>query len=94
MSLSFHYHPLSSFCQKALIGLYELGVPFDKVLVDLGNEAERAALTKLWAMCRFPVLRDEARDVNVPETSIIQIRQILFLGGALSNQDFHAAGIC
>ena len=29
-----------------------------------------------------------------PETSIIQIRQILFLGGALSSEDFHAAGIC
>ncbi len=29
-----------------------------------------------------------------PETTIIQIRQILFLGGAFSNEDFHAAGIC
>jgi glutathione S-transferase len=71
MSLTFHYHPLSSFCQKALLGLYELAVPFDKLVVDLGNEVERAALMKLWPMCRFPVLRDEARDVNVPETSII-----------------------
>lgn len=71
MSLTFHYHPLSSFCQKALIGLYELGVPFDKLVVDLGNEVERAALMKLWPMCRFPVLRDEARNVNVPETSVI-----------------------
>jgi glutathione S-transferase len=71
MSLTFHYHPLSSFCQKALIGLYELGVPFDKLVVDLGNEGERAALSKLWPMGRFPLLRDEARAVNVPETSII-----------------------
>jgi glutathione S-transferase len=71
MSLTFYYHPLSSFCQKALIGLYELGVPFDKIVVDLSNDAERAALIKLWPMGRFPVLRDAARDVSVPETSII-----------------------
>jgi glutathione S-transferase len=71
MSLTFYYHPLSSFCQKALVGLYELGVPFEKRVVDLGNETERAVLSKLWPMCRFPVLRDEARDVNVPETTVI-----------------------
>jgi len=29
-----------------------------------------------------------------PNTTGIQIRQLLFFGGALSNQDFHAAGIC
>ena len=29
-----------------------------------------------------------------PNTSGIQIRQLLFFGGGLSNQDFHAAGIC
>ncbi len=29
-----------------------------------------------------------------PETEVIQIRQLLFFGGALINQDFHAAGIC
>ncbi len=27
-------------------------------------------------------------------TSGIQVRQLLFFGGALINQDFHAAGIC
>ena len=29
-----------------------------------------------------------------PNTTGIQIRQLLFFGGALINQDFHAAGIC
>ena len=29
-----------------------------------------------------------------PNTSGIQVRQLLFFGGALINQDFHAAGIC
>ncbi len=71
MSLTLHFHPLSSFCQKALIGLYELEIPFTKHQVDLSKEDERAALTKLWPMCKFPVLRDEAHGVTVPETSIL-----------------------
>jgi glutathione S-transferase len=71
MSLTLYYHPLSSFCMKVLIGLYELEVPFTKRLVDLGDEADRAAFTRLWPMARFPVLRDEARDLTIPETSII-----------------------
>lgn len=29
-----------------------------------------------------------------PNTSGIQVRSLLFFGGGLSNQDFHAAGIC
>jgi glutathione S-transferase len=40
-------------------------------MVDLGNEAERAALLKLWPIGKFPVLRDAARDRTVPESSII-----------------------
>ena len=40
-------------------------------MVDLGNAAERAALLKLWPIGKFPVLRDEARDRVIPESSII-----------------------
>jgi glutathione S-transferase len=71
MSLILHFHPLSSFCHKVLIGLYELGVPFEKHVVDLGNPAERDALLKLWPIGKFPVLEDVERGVTVPETSII-----------------------
>ena len=71
MTLTLHFHPLSSFCQKALVGLYELDVPFTKNLVDLSNATQRAALTKLWPMAKFPVLRDERRGVTVPESSIL-----------------------
>ena len=67
MSLTLHFHPLSSFCWKALIALYENDTPFTPNLVDLGNEAERAALLKLWPIGKFPVLRDDARDQTVPE---------------------------
>jgi glutathione S-transferase len=71
MSLKFYYHPLSSFCWKALIALYENDTPFTPVMVDLGNAEERAALLKLWPIGKFPVLGDEARDRVIPETSII-----------------------
>jgi glutathione S-transferase len=71
MSLTLHFHPLASFCWKALIALYENDIPFKPNLVDLGNPAERAALLELWPIGKFPVLRDEARDQTVPESSII-----------------------
>ncbi len=71
MSLTLYFHPLSSYCMKALVGLYELDVPFAKQLVDLANEAERAAFLKVWPMGKFPVLQDDARGLTVAESSII-----------------------
>ena len=71
MSLTLHYHPLASFCWKALIALYENDTPFTPKLVDLGNPAERAALLKLWPVGKFPVLQDDARGEIVPESSIV-----------------------
>jgi glutathione S-transferase len=71
MSLTLHFHPLSSFCWKALIALYEHDTPFIPNSVNLGDEAERAALLKLWPIGKFPVLRDETRDQTIPESSII-----------------------
>jgi glutathione S-transferase len=71
MSLTLHFHPLSSFCWKALIALYENEIAFTPNLVDLGNPAERAALQKLWGIGKFPVLSDHARGETVPESSII-----------------------
>ncbi|MGY4256826.1 glutathione S-transferase [Bradyrhizobium sp. USDA 4516] len=71
MSLTLHYHPLSSFCWKALIALYENGTPFTPNMVNLGDPAERAALLALSPIGRFPVLRDETRDETVPESSIV-----------------------
>ena len=71
MSLTLHFHPLSSFCWKALIALYEHDTPFTPNAVNLGDDAERAALLKLWPIGKFPVLRDDARDQTIPESSII-----------------------
>ncbi|MBR1203428.1 MULTISPECIES: glutathione S-transferase family protein [unclassified Bradyrhizobium] len=71
MSLTLHYHPLSSFCWKALVALYENGAPFTPNMVNLGDPTERAALLALSPIGRFPVLHDEARGEAVPESSIV-----------------------
>lgn len=71
MSLTLHFHPLASYCWKPLIALYENDIPFTPNQVDLGNPAERAVLVKLWGIGKFPVLRDDARNETVPESSII-----------------------
>src|ERR1700704_6600195 len=71
MSLTLHFHPLASYCHKALIALYENDTPFTPNIVDLSNESERAALLKLWPIGKFPVLRDDARNQTIPESTVI-----------------------
>jgi glutathione S-transferase len=71
MPLRLYYHPLSSFCWKTLIALCENDTPFTPVSVDLSNETERAALLKLWPIGKFPVMRDDAEDRTIPESSVI-----------------------
>jgi glutathione S-transferase len=71
MSLMLHFHPLSSFCQKALVALYENDTPFTPHLVDLGDTASAAAFKALWPIGKFPVLHDDARNWTVPESTII-----------------------
>ena len=71
MSLTLMFHPLSSFCHKVLIALYENDTPFTPQIVNLLDEGERTAFRKLWPIGKFPLLRDAARDWTVNELSII-----------------------
>jgi len=71
MSLRIYSHPLASFCHKALIALYENDTPFEPVLVDLADAASRAAFQAVWPMAKMPVLRDEARNRTVAESTIV-----------------------
>jgi glutathione S-transferase len=71
MSLKLYLHPLSSFCQKALIAFYENDTPFEPHIVNLGEEKSRADFLKMWPVGKFPLLRDEARDRTIPESTII-----------------------
>lgn len=67
--LTLHYHPLSSYCQKALIALDELGVGVDLRMLNLGDPAERAAFLALWPTGKMPLLEDAGR--VLPETTIL-----------------------
>ena len=71
MSLTLYYHPLSSYCHKVLIALFESGTAFDKRIINLGNARDRAELGAMWPFTRFPVIRDHLRDESVAESSII-----------------------
>jgi len=73
MSLTLFLHPLSSYCHKALIALYETGTPFTPHLVELQKPESRAAFKAIWPVGKFPVLRDETNGRVIPEsTSIIE----------------------
>ena len=71
MDLTLYYHPFSSYCQKALIALYETGTPVALRLIDLADPDQRAELEQLWPLVKFPVLRDQKRDATIPESSLI-----------------------
>jgi glutathione S-transferase len=71
MSLKLYFHPLASFCHKALIALYENDIPFEPVMVDLADERSSAAFRAVWPIAKMPVLRDEARGCTVAESTII-----------------------
>ena len=71
MALELHLHPLSSYCWKVLIALYEQGTAFTPVTVNLGDPAQRAAYMELSPFGKIPALRDTGRGAQVFETSII-----------------------
>jgi glutathione S-transferase len=71
MPFKLYYHPLSSFCQKVLIALYENDIPFDGEITDVVSAEGRAAFVQVWPIVKFPVLRDEATGQVVPESTII-----------------------
>jgi len=79
MSLTLYFHPLSCYCQKVLVALYENGTPFTPKLVNLGDPGERADFLALWPIGKFPLLADGAR--LVPESSVIIEYLALHHGG-------------
>lgn len=71
MSLTLYFHPFSSYCQKAVIALHENATPFTPKMINLGDPASSGELKRVWPMGKFPVLRDDARNETVPESSVI-----------------------
>lgn len=71
MGLTLHFHPLASFCWKALIAFYEKDVPFERTIVDFGDPQSADAFRTLWPMAKMPVLVDSDRNAVVAESTII-----------------------
>ena len=83
MSLILYFHPLSSFCWKPLIALYENGTAFTAKTIDLGAPDSRAELAAVWPMVKFPVLRDETKRRTIPEsTTIIEYLDLYYPGAS------------
>ena len=69
MSLELFMHPLSSYCHKVLIALYENEIPFEIKRVD--DPTVDRELERLWPLKHFPILRDRQRNRVIPESTII-----------------------
>jgi glutathione S-transferase len=69
-TLTLHAHPLSSYCWKVLVPLYENGTPFRLELIE-GPPKTHAAFTRMWPIGKMPVLEDRGRGQVLAETSII-----------------------
>ncbi|MCI4592444.1 glutathione S-transferase family protein [Sphingobium sp. BYY-5] len=67
--LQFFGHPFSSYCQKALIALYENDIAFTFRMIAPDHPDNGARLAELWPIGKFPVLGDQGRAVF--EASII-----------------------
>ncbi|GAA0870514.1 glutathione S-transferase family protein [Brevundimonas basaltis] len=92
MSLILWSHPYSAYGQKALVALYELGLPFEPRLVDHADEPVMAAFRALSPFARMPVLVDTAAGRTIHESSIvIEYLDRLGDGGRLLPADPEAA---
>jgi glutathione S-transferase len=69
MTLKLYAHPFSSYCQKALVALYENGTPFEWRLLSHENPQLFVEFAELWPLKRFPVLVDGDR--TIIEASLI-----------------------
>jgi glutathione S-transferase len=72
MTLRLFAHPLSSYCWKVLIPLYEAGTPFTFEMIQFGaQDGPVVEFMQRWPIGKMPLLRDEARNETVVESSII-----------------------
>ncbi len=87
MALTLHAHPLSSYCWKTLIALYEIGIPFENHLVDLGDAEARSQFLSLSPLGKMPALVDAGRGRTLYESSIVIEYVCLHYGGGLIPAD-------
>lgn len=71
MALTFYFHPLASYCHKALIALHENETEFSPHFLDLQDEKVRAEYAVISPLGKMPVLRDDERGRTVGEATIV-----------------------
>jgi glutathione S-transferase len=69
MTLLLYAHPLSSYCWKVLIPLYENGTAFEFRQLDQDHPENGAEFAALWPLAKMPLLVDDGR--AVAESSVI-----------------------
>lgn len=79
MAIQLYAHPFSSYCQKALIALYENATPFEYKQLDHGNAQIMAELAARWPFKKFPVLDDNGTVVR-EATIIVEYLQLHYPG--------------
>lgn len=82
MNLTLYAHPFSSYCQKAIIALYEHGLPFTLKRINDGDAGAEEEFAGRWPMLHMPLLADGTRDV-MEATIIIEYLE-RYRGTALS----------
>lgn len=68
--MNFYYHPISSYCQKVLVAMYEKCIAFDPQVVALMDPEKRAQFREVYPMGKVPLLVVD-EDHLIPESSII-----------------------
>lgn len=71
MALTLWYHPYAGYGQKAVIALYELGLPFERRVVDAQDADIMAEFHSLSPFAKMPTLVDDAAGRTLYESSIV-----------------------
>ena len=69
MTMTFYGHPLSSYCWKVLIALYEKGAAFDYRQLDWDKPEVQAEFGAIWPLQKMPALVEDG--CTMVESSII-----------------------
>ncbi len=75
MNLQLYAHPFSSYCQKALVALYENGIPFEYRMLAHDDPLALDELKAHWPFGKFPLLVDDGEPI-AEATIIIEHLQI------------------
>ena len=68
--MKLYYHPISTYSQKVLIGLYEKGLDFEPEVVSLMDPDALAQYREVYPLGKIPCLQLEDGHI-IPESSII-----------------------